>query len=218
VKTTLILLAGRKGVGKSTSAVFLQEKLQNRDNRAHRKSFAAKLKDIAAYIGIPIELSTGSLEDKNSLTNYSWSDVSPFLKARYPNKYGPMTVRDVLQVLGTDVFRDCFCDNVWVQSLISDITDEVEYYRHAIGWQFLNNLYYLIDDCRLENEVRNFPGFDRTIKILIKRPTALQDSHKSETALDNLPPIYFDYIINNDGTMAQLEQKLSKILGDIAGG
>lgn len=220
MKTTLILLAGRKGVGKSTAANFIKNTIPN-NNKAVIKSFAGKLKEIASILGIPHELSTGTLEQKNSLTQFSWDSSSEYLRSKYPNKSGWMTVREVLQVLGTDVFRDCFNENVWVHSLMYDISMEIcgpGGYVVNPGWQFLDNLYYLIDDCRLPNEVRNFNeyGFDRTIKIHIKRPSETQDAHKSETALDDLPEFSFDYIINNNGDLQDLYRKLSKILGDIS--
>lgn len=216
MKTTLILLAGRKGVGKSTAADFLTERLFERTNRAVRKSFARKLKEIAALIGIPIQYSTGSFEDKSRPTQFKWEEMSQHLKSRYPDKSGVMSVRDVLQVFGSDVIRDCFCEEVWVKSLMAEMQGEISHYKTSPGWEFLTNLYYIVDDCRMKNEVINFDGFDRTIKIKIVRPSmGSADTHKSETELESVPDFRWDYIINNDGTLEQYIAKVSKILGDI---
>lgn len=216
MKSTVILLAGKKGVGKSTAAGFFLDKLGNRTYRAEKFSFADALKRMVMHIGIPYALSTGSFDDKSKPTHYKWEELSEFLRSKYPNKSGAMTVRDVLQVFGSDVVRDCFCPDIWVKCLMSEIKSVIKDYEARPGWQFLDEYYAIIDDCRMKNEVQNHEGFDRTIKIKIVRPSlGSADSHQSEIGLDSIPDIMWDYILINDGSIEEYYSKLSKLLGEI---
>ena len=117
------------------------------------------------------------------------------------------TIRDVLQILGTDLLRKGFNENIHVAATLGSIKKDEK---------------VIITDTRFENELeavkkrggitirvnRNFEG-----KWIDKQEWDLHTKgivpHESETALDNST---FDYEIINDGTISELIDKMRNIL------
>ena len=117
------------------------------------------------------------------------------------------TIRDVLQILGTDLLRKGFNENIHVAATLGSIKKDEK---------------VIITDTRFENELeavkkrggitirvnRNFEG-----KWIDKQEWDLHTKgivpHESETALDNST---FDYEILNDGTISELIDKIRIIL------
>ena len=112
--------------------------------------------------------------------------------------------RSLLQYVGTDVVRKKKPD-FWVDFIVSVLS---LFNNH---WDFV-----IIPDTRFQNEiyVLKTEGFDVT-HLRIIRPdfdnglTEEQKNHPSETALDNVAP---DYIIENDGDLSALGEKVEKFL------
>ena len=117
------------------------------------------------------------------------------------------TIRDVLQILGTDLLRKGFNENIHVAATLGSIKKDEK---------------VIITDTRFENELeavkkrggitirvnRNFEG-----KWIDKQEWDLHTKgivpHESETALDNST---FDFEILNDGTISELIDKIRIIL------
>ena len=101
-------------------------------------SFAHKLKQLCVdVLGIDEELVFGNNEQKNTKTNIKWPVV--YMDDKTSNK-GCMTVREVLQYVGTDIFRRIDLD-IWAKSCIKQVKlDQPEL--------------ALISDVRFENEVK----------------------------------------------------------------
>lgn len=155
-------------------------------------SFADSLKDISINIlGLKWEQCYGSDDDKNSLTNLRWEDLFSEIRTKYSveNKQdgskkklprsGFMTGREVLQVLGTDIFRRIY-DNVWVDTTLRRIRED-------------NSKFAIISDVRFPNEVKGIEDNGGKV-IRLTRAVNSQDTHPSETALDNYE---FQYVIDN---------------------
>jgi hypothetical protein len=112
--------------------------------------------------------------------------------------------RTLLQLIGTNDVRAVF-PNFWVDFIIDILT------VYKDKWD-----YVLIPDCRFPNEYESCKkaGFD-TMLLRIVRPnfdnglTNEQQKHSSETALDDF---HFDYIINNDGDINILKDKISMFI------
>lgn len=169
------------------------------------KKFAGKLKAMGSLLtGIPV----GKFEDQDfkktnlgpewsyELVGEDWVDGKPALV--------PMTVRTLLQKLGTEAMRDGLHTNVWVNALFAD-------YK-AIGWEPEDVSNWIITDMRFPNELEAVK--DRGgITIRVTRDNGTRaidiDPHPSETALDNST---FDYEIVNDGTIKELAEKVQIIL------
>lgn len=110
--------------------------------------------------------------------------------------------RQMLQYVGTDVIRKQN-PTLWV-----DFVAMILKYFHE-NWD-----YVIIPDCRFPNEITTMveDGFD-TIHLRVVREnfeshlTPEQQQHPSETALDDVTP---DYYVVNSGTLAELEQTITK--------
>lgn len=107
--------------------------------------------------------------------------------------------RRLLQLLGTECGRECIGEDIWISHWLYEIHKRE------------NNGYHIIaDDVRFENELNVIRVHPNGILIKIKRLTNQQDSeHASER---DLPDSLFDYVIINDGSIEQLEEKVWSIL------
>jgi len=118
-----------------------------------------------------------------------------------------MTVRQLLQEIGTDAMRDSLHPSVWVNSLMSEYKC-VPADRAPNGWDCDN---WIITDLRFPNEygaVKSKGG----IVVKIERPGIQSTNHPSETSLDEGYPA--DYTIVNDGTIEDLHKKVGEILAE----
>ena len=102
--------------------------------------------------------------------------------------------RRLLQLLGTEVGRDCIGENVWVNLW-------QEEYRET---RMINNYVslFLIDDLRFQNEaafVKSKNGI--IVKIEGRKYDNINSAHKSESEMDGIEP---DFIISNDGDVEEL--------------
>ncbi len=179
-------------------------------------SFADLLKSVAIdVLGLKYEQCYGTEADKNTLTNIHWDDMFDEIRNKYGHdvkseqkgnielktvikkqkRMGPMTAREVLQVLGTDIFRKLY-DTVWVDGTITRITQDKS--RLAI-----------ITDCRFPNEVKGVTKAGGKI-VRLTRSITQDDKHQSETALDGYP---FEYVIDNANmTYAEQNAKMFELL------
>ena len=167
----IIAFAGRKQSGKTTSCEFVQSLFTNKKTKIY--NFADPLKQLCIDIfGLTYNQCYGTDENKNELVDCCWPGID-----------SKMTAREVLQYVGTDVFR-AMQHNVWSSATIRLIQKE----QPDIA---------LIADCRFPNEVeavKNAGG------LLVKLNRNLYDStHASETALDatNYDQSNFDLTIAN---------------------
>ncbi len=106
-----------------------------------------------------------------------------------------LTPRLVLQLLGTEGGRDVIHPNIWVNATLGDLKDTD---------------YVIVTDTRFPNEVE---GIKRKGGIVVKiiRPSIVSTStHPSEISLNDYTD--WDYIIINDGTIQELEEKVLKML------
>ena len=141
-----------------------------------------------------------------------------------------LTPRLLMQLLGTECGRKILHPNIWVNSLMTEYKAEdvcpvfsKKYYPNSnekdIIVKYPN---WIISDTRFSNELKAVE--DRNgITIRITRPDFVENAltgekfpvkvhrqeHESETALDNYK---FDYEILNDGTIADLRDKVEAIL------
>ena len=105
-----------------------------------------------------------------------------------------MTVREFLQRLGTEAMREGLHENVWLNAIYSDFDFEKS------KW--------CITDMRFKNELESVKK-NCGITVRINRPNSIIIDHPSETELDNEQ---FDYVIENNGTLEDFEQKIDDLL------
>lgn len=221
-----ITLAGKKQVGKDTSAGMIKELLNPSwtceavqaspdgylalKENVHIVHFADALKKACNVIfGIPLE-DMETEEGKQKLTHVRWPlDESGCYEglggppenamwAPYDGQPpGPkfMTVREILQFVGTDLFRNQLDPDIWVESVFRQPWAEDDI--------------VIIADARFPNEA-DF-ALEHGILIGINRDTGIvSDGHKSETALDDYSD--YHYVVDNNSSFADLRMHLQGIL------
>lgn len=176
--THIIAFAGRKQSGKTTCSEFILKYCNGSIppfNNAKIYNFADPLKkDICMNIfGLTHDQCYGTDDQKNELVNCYW-----------PDSKQQMTAREVMQYVGTDIFRKMQTD-VWAGATINKIN--IEKCNVAI-----------IADCRFPNEVTAIKNAGGFVIKLTRNP--FNSNHESEIALDEnyYNQDNFDIIIHND--------------------
>jgi hypothetical protein len=197
----LIGISGKIGSGKDTFAEIIrlltsmpyltnetiEHYLNNPNKNVMRtewsvKKFAGKLKEVATLLtGIP----THKFEDQD----FKKTNLPEEWNIWYPNqdRSEPMTVRELLQKLGTDAMRNGLHVNTWVNATFAN---------------FLNTSRWLITDVRFPNEAAAIIE-KGGILVRLERNSDTGD-HPSETSLDNYE---FSIVIENKGSLLELIQK-----------
>jgi hypothetical protein len=180
----IIGISGKLGSGKDTVANYIKKKYPQFQN----KSFAYKLKQIVSILTSCSMETTMTQEGKNIY-------VPEF----------DMTIGQMQQQIGTNVLRQHFNENVWINALMIEL-------KKLEGD-------YIITDCRFKNEaqaVKDAGG----IMIRVNRPynpiaeNSNRDlTHPSETDLDDYTD--FDFIVSNDTDLQGLENKIVSILDSL---
>lgn len=204
----IIGLVGFIGSGKDTVAGMLL------DRGGHKDSFAAPLKDlVSAVFGWPRELLEGDTIESRDFRETP--DIFWTRKTGIDN----FTPRMALQLIGTDVMREHFHKNIWLNSL--------EYRMRSAN----KNSVTVISDVRFRNELDLItdlggvniwvrreelpPWYD--IAVRANNGSAVdrhvmrsrhRDVHASEWDWIGYD---FDYEIHNTGTLDDLEKKVADI-------
>lgn len=241
----IIGVSGRIGSGKDTVGAmieYLSSECSNKDGNHYRtfdefqnyrdgkgnhfqpwynsdweiKKFAGKLKQIASILtGIP----TYKFEDqefKKTFLGTEW-DYMERSGGEFGNEWThtQMTVRELLQKLGTDAMRNGLHTDVWVNATLSEyLSDTVAEGTDEFDVLDKDQLpKWIITDVRFPNEA-NAIILKKGVLIRVIRPgQPMADLHPSETSLDDYS--LFSYTIMNDGTLDDLLNKVSDILGDL---
>lgn len=184
----IISITGKIGSGKDTAAEIIKELAP--EYVWEIKKFAGKLKTIASILtNIPIEKFEDQ-EFKKTLLPKEWSYWTPEEEVK------DMSVRELLQLLGTEAMRNSLHPNAWVNALWSDYTD-------TSNW--------IITDTRFFNELNSI--IDRkgvAIRINHDSGNTVGIHHTSETALDGYHG--FHHEVDNNGTLEDLREQLKHIL------
>jgi hypothetical protein len=180
----IIAFAGRKQSGKTSSCEFVKNIFET-SNLGQSKvyNFADPLKQVCIDIlGLTYDQCYGTDENKNELVDCYWPGIDE-----------QMTAREVMQHLGTDMFRR-LQQNVWSAATIRLIEKE----KPDIA---------LIADCRFPNEV---DAVKKAGGIVIKLNRNLYEStHTSEIALDDnlYDQSNFDLVIDNQDSNLSKKNK-----------
>lgn len=209
----IIGISGYAGSGKDSVGLAIR----NIDKSWTVKKWAGKLKAIASILtGLPVHLFEDG-EAKNTYLGSEWStiqhnalnSITPFENIDFVHM---MSIRELLQKLGTDAIRDGLHPNAWVNALMSDYKSQK--FSGYIGdtRQDMDASKWIITDTRFPNEakaIKDRGGF----VIRVDRPGLEPiNSHPSETALDKWD---FDYRIDNSGTIEDLNVKVGVMIQTI---
>lgn len=190
----LIGFSGRKGSGKDTLAGFLSfNSLELFGCNSCIFSFAQTMKSVAInFFGLKHKQVFGSLEDKNSFTDYFWEDLPHYgeIKFNYSKPpTGKMTAREFLQEFGTGIARK-MNKSIHINACFNMISKE-------------NCLLNFITDARFENEIDSIKDAGGIVIRLTR--TTDNDHHVSENELDKCIN-KFDIILDNKNMSIKQQQ------------
>jgi hypothetical protein len=195
----LIAFSGRKSSGKDTLCRFLRdnaEVLFGEDTEARTYSMAGPIKRLCIdVLGLTHEQCWGTDAQKNTKTRYRWEDLPHYqyvvqehearaktLQQSWESPKGFMTARQVMQEVGTGIFRRMYGD-VWAEAAV-----------RAIGHDAHPRLLALINDVRFPNEVAAVQGVNGVVVRLTRAPY-VDDEHESEKAMDGFTQ--YDFVLQN---------------------
>ena len=189
----IIGLCGAQSSGKDTVANILIS-----EYGFVKLTFASTLKDVVAILfSWPRDLLEGLTEESRlwrETVDDFWSS-----KLSIPS----FTPRKALQMIGTDLFRIHFNNDIWINII-----------ENKIGAMLKNNpnTNIVISDCRFANEfslIKQFPD-SHIIMILREKNNSINKSaHLSETEWVNYN---FDTILQNDNSIDDLKSNLKSLL------
>jgi hypothetical protein len=208
----IIAISGYIGSGKDTVAKIIQFLTLTKENRQYYdtyreyceevpshhpmnswqiKKFAGKLKEtVSLFTGIPV----ADLEKevvKSNILGPEWNKGDKV-----------MTVRQMLQLMGTEALRNTIHENIHVNGLFAD-------YKNIASYSGLIYPNWIISDLRFPNEMRAVRERSGICMRINRGNKSADGLHESEIALDNSP---FDCIIHNDGTIEELIEKVRIML------
>ena len=201
MKNKLIIgISGRKQSGKTTLSDYLYKKIKRKKITVKQYSFATILKDYVCHkvLGVPLKNLYGTDTEKDKVTEYLWDNLPLSIRvenSREKNIYGGacprigfMTSRELMQIVGTDIFRKYFDQNIWVNACLRQIKEE------QIDLSIIN-------DVRFHSEV-DFIVKQKGIIIRLLRSVD-KDEHPSEKDLDDYD---FDFL-EKDGSCCIIDNK-----------
>ena len=206
----LILISGKMRSGKNAFADMVNEIIKDKYNVVF-DLFAKDLKDgvwedfyalhtfiYQQYWKLPKEI-----RDQFSWMNVKKDDF-------YENKsaYG----RLLLQIYGTEIFRNRVDDNWWVKQVFD------RWCAYFSNKEILNGA-YIVTDVRFPNEINYFSQLMcPLVTVRVNRTdkdNVFNSEHFSEVALDEYAK--FDYVIDNNGTLEDLKKKAEEFCEKVFG-
>lgn len=211
----VIAISGKIGSGKDTLVRLITEHLATKGILVSHLKFAAKLKEMTSIL-------------TNTSIESGFTDEG---KAVIPIGF-KKSIGTLQQDIGT-ALRVYVDPNVWIYPVITQAILNArrnQNLNHNDNQSLLpeqQRIITLISDCRFTNEAvalkeLNNTSSDierwtpvKTVVIRLNRKVEITDGrnpfHISETDLDNYPD--FDFVIDNNGTIEQLQQKVLYSLG-----
>lgn len=213
----LIGLIGQIGSGKGTAADFLVN-----NAKFYKESFAAPLKDAVASI---FNWDRSMLEGDTPDSRRDREKIDPYWTRVIGEEITP---RHILQVFGTEVIRDNFHRNMWVESFTKRYTDnpvdtviaDVRFPNEMEAIKKLGGKLYLIkrgEDPKWLTYARDtyYKGCNKASLDQIIQNIAdllnIATPHKSEWAW-LLAESIIDEVIENDGTLKEFNVKINRLI------
>lgn len=197
-RPVFVVVSGKKQHGKNFFTDKVKALLRKHNISYTETAFAAPIKRFVNDVfGIPLE-DMETEEGKNKLTPVTWADVDVMIAEKFGKVYHSqgsydvdpeyLTVREVLQVIGTDLFRERFFGPIWAQAPFSRryLRDALYQDGPHVGREIVPVDVVFITDCRFPNEIEEGRKHDALfVRVVRLDPPVVGDTHLSETALDD---------------------------------
>lgn len=186
--TKYIGLVGRARSGKDTVALHLVER------HGHtRVAFADRMRDAVEALNPTIRLDVDGLQWTcplaSGLKMYGWEGLK---------QYSP-DIRGYLQRMGTEVGREMFGEDFWVEQAL----------RVASGYEQV-----VFSDVRYPNEAERIRKEGGVLWRVEREGIEKSDEHTSESLIET---IKVDSVVKNNGTIEDLFSKVDKLIGKLDG-
>lgn len=221
----VILVCGKMRSGKDQFAAFLKDEFEKAGKKVVFDKFAQDLKDFCAndFKDLASIMNDRVSNVKAMIMNFTSSHFTDMQSQAFTNEIlknlndlmiqphnwyeekTPVT-RSILQIYGTEIFRDRVKQSYWVDRVYDRLTKS-------------NEEVTLVTDARFPNELdvfsKEFLGNNglKAVSVRVERGTGIQDDHPSETALDDYE--CFNYLIDNNGTLEELRASAKALVEEI---
>ena len=196
----LIGISGKLNSGKDTVAGYIRQLYPEYE----LKSFAHKVKLIATLLtGIPVE-KFSDMEFKKTVLPEEWHRIIRSNQYDHIIFQEPLTVREMLQKIGTNCLRNNLHKDVWINALFAD-------YRASTAMAAPAQSQWIITDVRFPNEAKAILDRGGILIRMLRTVDNPNATHESETALDDWTN-WSHVIDNRDMTLEQLQEKVKQII------
>lgn len=193
----IIVLSGKKGVGKDTVSDLIDsiilDNCQKKSIPIYQIPIFLKYplarpikKIVSTFTGIPIKELDENKESK--LEGYYRSPREFYRKV-------------------CDFIADVFGQKSIVNYTINEIKNDINECSDRVN--------FIITDMRFDFEFEELKKLENVTFIRIKRNVEKDNSHYSETSLDNVPDSEFDFVIENNKNILSLRYEVKKILKEL---
>lgn len=186
-------IAGKKRSGKTTAAEIIQHEYrhpQYNNARPHILALARPIKRAVSSILYQLGITSANVED--------------YIEGRYKEAVLPtvgVTPRQLMQVIGTEVGRSL------------SLTLWIDIFKHSVATLSSEHRVIIVPDVRFENEAKALRKMG-AVFIHLQRDGLRSDSHASEQGIRMRKG---DYIVNNNGTKAELTALVRSIVQEVEG-
>lgn len=184
-------ITGRAQSGKDSVADALQQEL----DYSIRYAMADPIK--AAMFGM---LGLETLTERTNIMQSKEVDI-PWLG---------QSPRALMQSIGVQL-REDLDPNIWIKFLSKFCADFVELEEVFEDNNSGHPLYVIIPDIRFNNEAEHIKTEGGIILHVVKPDVSAVRSHVSEAGISNK---YVDYVIDNDGTLQDLNEKVKQLVNE----
>lgn len=215
----IISFSGNLGSGKDTVGADAISYLTSKDYKAEKFFFSAALKRFCVdVLGLNDQDVHGTQEDKNKVTHLKWENmpgvvitnndsIKDFSIIKFgldsmPTKLiahrpGYMTVREVLQFVGTEIGRKMY-DNIWIDATFRSI-------------QKSNCDFVIFTDARFHNELDYLKKYGAVLVCLLRQPIRVGLEHSSETQIFTYQK-WDELLDNRNLSIEEQREEMLKIL------
>lgn len=204
--TKFITIAGRSQAGKDTLADEIVATLNYLGHSAKKVAFADPLKQACHIIfGIPLE-DMYTQEGKKKFTDLPWKNIARNIRDQFSDidgqrDAGNLTIRELLQLVGTQLFRQQIDENIWAKA----------------PFRLTSHDFIVVSDCRYPNEHEAAMVANAYTIRIHRNCLSTADMHISERALDHIADFEFDQVIYNDSTIDHLRTLGRNVAEKLAG-
>ena len=198
-------ICAEKQSGKDSFADFALEALPAKWGT--KRALATPLKRFCVdYLGLSEQSVFGNDSDKNTPIGI-WNEIfSPAIAGKYDKHGETISGREVLQVVGTDIFRKNFCPTFWIDIMLKKTIPTCA----AQGVEII-----FVTDVRFRNEVEGLQAAGaKVIRLYRDIPRDNQIQHESETEMASISDNLFNYVVTPDQntSMGMLRNSVHRIL------